>query len=191
MAEPSNTSYGGLDSGPGENTTSKEDGIQNQLPNTNSQPVASSIITPTPQPPVAPSDTLGSLNPVQLTAQAKIPSLMSIQTNVATLTSQPTPSPNPPPVNNPTSTSQTETPSSQSTLSTEGGSTLSLPEASTTQTPPVPVPAAVANSTVSFGRPRVSQGKVLDGTTSQLSVSSYSIGDTDSDDGYVLLCIEL
>ena len=184
MDEPSNTSYGGPSSGLSENTPSKEDATQNQPPNTNSQPVVSSTTTSIPQPPEVPSDTLGSLNPVQLTAQAKIPPLMSIQTNVATLTSQPTPSPNTPPVNNPTPAPPKETPL-QSALSTEGASVTSVPEASTTQIPPVvqAPPAAVTNSTMVFGKPRVSQGKVLDGT------SSYSTGDTDSDEGYVSLCV--
>lgn len=177
MADISNTSYGGPDNGSHEITPGKEDTLPKPPPAFISQNSNTSHISVSPQPSVSSSETLGTLNPNQLTAntQAKIPPLMGIQTNVTVLTTDP----NPPTVSNPTSAPQTEVSAPPSSMTTVAGSGDILSVTSTS------APAADTNSssspaTVSLGKPRMSQGKVMDGSYSQ---ASYSTEEAENDDG--------
>ena len=188
MDDSSNTSYGGQENGSSEMMmiTGKEDVFPINQPSTfNSQIANSGHISNALLSSVISSETLESLNPNQLTAnaQANIPPLMSIHhtsTNVTTLPTDTT-TPNLLPANNPVSLlPQVEAAAPPQGITTmDGGANLPL------------IPAAVvttagggsSTTVVSLGKPKVSHGKVMDGISPHVFTASE--GDTDNDDGYV------
>ncbi len=182
-----NTSYGGLENGSSEITTSKEDVFPNQHSTFTSQIGNSGHISNTLLSSGASSETLEALNPNQLTAnaQANIPPLMSIHhTNVTALPTDTTPNlipannPNPPVSLPPVSLPQVQ-------AAPQGTTTMD----SVANLPLIPMPVVtttgVGSSTnvVSLGKPKVSHGKVMDGTSPHLFAASE--GDTENDNGYV------
>ncbi len=187
-----NTSYGGPENGSSEITTSKEDVFPNQHSTFSSQIANSGHISNTLLSSGASSDTLEALNPNQLTAnaQANIPPLMSIHhTNVTALPTDTTPNllpannPNPPVSLPQVSLPQVSLPPVQAAL--QGTNTMD----GVANLPLIPMPVVtttgVGSSTnvVSLGKPKVSHGKVMDGTSPHLFAASE--GDTENDNGYV------
>lgn len=193
MADTTNTTYGAPAStfngsvNPSETKDETLGNLTSYQVNFTSSQISRSAVTQTVS--NVSSEALSHLNPSQLTAkaQARIPSLMSIRTNVSSTLSHTSLTP---PVSNQSFASQGDH-SLTHTPSVSSGSSLSLSNMSVPTTNPSKTPS---NSSIA-GKPRESQGKVMEHSPSSLHSNSYTSvnsGDNDSmeeESGYACVCV--